>query len=366
MTTAAAAALPADDTDTDDAPASSSRERKPPPVSKNDNQDGQDSYEDAFDASLFLNEEYVTVSVPFGEIEEEEKEEEGEDINEEERQGQELGEKKRRRRSRFSLDLLCSQAASTDFDLTGQVLWPAAALLASYLVAGKSDDEGERGDKTSSSEGRSHAAGSSSACELGAGLGLSGLAAVACSRLRKLVLTDGSDVVLRVLERNAQRVKALAEERAQETVSVSTRLLEWGDEAAAAALREEHSLDGKGFDLLLGADVAYSLSALPALFSTAAMLLREREDDEGEKVGGGGGGAEEEGEEEAAGREEKQAPTFLLGYVSRSAILDRAVPLEAQKAGFDVEAVEGTRRRLPGGQEGWILSLTRKEKKKKT
>ena len=285
---------------------------------------GEDSYEDAFDASLFLNEEYVSVSVPFGEVEEE-----GEG------------------RERFSLDLLCSQAASTDFDLTGQVLWPAAALLAGYLVAG---EEGGTGEK---SRGRSLAARSrSGACELGAGLGLSGLAAVAFSGLRRLVLTDGSDVVLRVLERNARRVatsscSAEAEERERE-VSVSG--LEWGDEAAAAALRREHSMNG--FDLLLGADVTYSHSALPALFSTAAMLLREREEDEDEE--------DEDEEERKKEKEKPPVPTFLLGYVSRSLALDRAVPREAEKAGFDVEVVAGTRRRLPGGQEGWILCLTKK------
>jgi hypothetical protein len=284
---------------------------------------GENSYEDAFDASLFLNEEYVSVSVPFGEVEEE-----GEG------------------RERFSLDLLCSQAASTDFDLTGQVLWPAAALLASYLVAG---EEGGTGEK---SRGRSLAARSrSGACELGAGLGLSGLAAVAFSGLRRLVLTDGSDVVLRGLERNARRVatsscSAEAEERERE-VSVSG--LEWGDEAAAAALRREHSMNG--FDLLLGADVTYSHSALPALFSTAAMLLREREEDEDEED-------EDEGERK---KEKPPVPTFLLGYVSRSLALDRAVPREAEKAGFEVEVVAGTRRRLPGGQEGWILCLTKKK-----
>jgi len=286
---------------------------------------GENSYEDAFDASLFLNEEYVSVSVPFGEVEEE-----GEG------------------RERFSLDLLCSQAASTDFDLTGQVLWPAAALLASYLVAG---EEGGTGEK---SRGRSLAARSrSGACELGAGLGLSGLAAVAFSGLRRLVLTDGSDVVLRVLERNARRVatsscsaEAEAEKRERE-VSVSG--LEWGDEAAAAALRREHSMNG--FDLLLGADVTYSHSALPALFSTAAMLLREREEDEDEED-------EDEGERK---KEKPPVPTFLLGYVSRSLALDRAVPREAEKAGFEVEVVAGSRRRLPGGQEGWILCLTKKK-----
>ena len=309
----------------------------PPPRDPNDSSGDDDSYEDAFDASLFLNEEYVSVSVPFGEeVEEEEKGEEVQGGG-----GEEGGEKPpKRKRCRFSLDLLCSQAASTDFDLTGQVLWPAAALLASYLVAGS---EGESEDK---SRGRSLTERSrSGACELGAGLGLSGLAAVAFSGLKKLVMTDGNDVVLRVLERNAQKVKSSLAEEEERQVSVSN--LEWGDAAAAAVLRTEHSSEGKGFDLLLGADVTYSLSALPALFSTAAMLLREERERE-----------EEESEEEKESK--PPVPTFLLGYVSRSLALDRAVPLEAEKAGFDVEVVEGTRRRLPGGQEGWILCLTKK------
>lgn len=331
------------------------RPRRPAPT--NDNDGDEDSYEDAFDASLFLNEEYVSVSVPFGEEVEVGSEGEG---DEEEGGDDEGGAKTRRSRSRsrFSLDLFCSQAASTDFDLTGQVLWPAAALLASYLVAGESG-KGEEEREESSSRGRFLASASSSACELGAGLGLSGLAAVAFSGLKRLVLTDGSDVVLRVLERNANKVKELLAEKekekekegggeeGQERREVSTFLLEWNDADAATALRTQHSFEGRGFDLLLGADVTYSLSALPALFATAAMLLKE----------------EEVGEEEDKSKNRKPAPTFLLGYVSRSKALDRAVPLEAERAGFDVESVEGTRRRLPGGQEGWILCLTKKAKK---
>ena len=339
-------------TTTEVLPASEGKQRHlllpPPPPHDGDG----DSYEDAFDASLFLNEEYVSVSVPFGEGVEEE--EEGQDREEEEGGEQGEEEKKKRKRTRFSLDLLCSQAASTDFDLTGQVLWPAAALLASYLVAGGGEEE--KGAQPSG-RGRSLALRSSSgALELGAGLGLSGLAAVAFSGLKRLVLTDGNDVVLRVLEQNARRVEEslAAEGKEREEVSVSTSMLEWGDEAAAAALRRERSLDGEGFDLLLGADVTYSLSAIPALFSTAAMLLRDVDDDDDEEE-------EEEGEEEKEKEKEKKkpVPTFLLGYVSRSKALDRAVPSEAEKAGFDVEVVEGTRKRLPGGQEGWVLCLTK-------
>ena len=59
----------------------------------------------------------------------------------------------------------CRDAA--DFDLTGQVLWPAAKLLADFLAAHPQLLDGRRG-----------------ACELGAGLGLAGLTAARVSVIR--------------------------------------------------------------------------------------------------------------------------------------------------------------------------------------
>ena len=73
---------------------------------------------------------------------------------------------------------------AADYDLTGQILWPAASMLAGYLAANPALLEN-----------------CTCACELGAGLGLVGLlAAQACP----VVLTDHNDVVLRVLGRNAE------------------------------------------------------------------------------------------------------------------------------------------------------------------
>lgn len=72
---------------------------------------------------------------------------------------------------------------AADHDLTGQILWPAATLLASYIA-----------------ENPGILKACSCAVELGAGLGLVGLlAAQSCP----VVLTDHNDVVLRVLQRNA-------------------------------------------------------------------------------------------------------------------------------------------------------------------
>lgn len=55
--------------------------------------------------------------------------------------------------------LRSSRAASTDHDLTGQVVWPVSAFLAWYLVARREDIAGK------------------TVVELGAGAGLSGLVA---------------------------------------------------------------------------------------------------------------------------------------------------------------------------------------------
>lgn len=77
----------------------------------------------------------------------------------------------------------CEYLCAADHDLTGQILWPAATLLANYVAANPSILKA-----------------CSCAVELGAGLGLVGLlAAQSCP----VVLTDHNDVVLRVLQRNA-------------------------------------------------------------------------------------------------------------------------------------------------------------------
>lgn len=55
--------------------------------------------------------------------------------------------------------------AAADYDLTGQILWPAAALLAEYIAAHPDLVVGRRG-----------------ACELGAGLGLVGFTALQARR----------------------------------------------------------------------------------------------------------------------------------------------------------------------------------------
>ncbi|PON75702.1 Lysine methyltransferase [Parasponia andersonii] len=75
------------------------------------------------------------------------------------------------------IKLLCLQSASTDFDLTGQLVWPGAMLLNDYLAKNADLLRG------------------CSVLELGSGVGITG---ILCSRFcREVVLTDHNDEVLK-------------------------------------------------------------------------------------------------------------------------------------------------------------------------
>ncbi|EYU35954.1 hypothetical protein MIMGU_mgv1a016462mg [Erythranthe guttata] len=75
------------------------------------------------------------------------------------------------------LELYCLQSASTDFDLTGQLVWPGAELMNMYL---SKNSDMLRG---------------CSVIELGSGVGITG---IFCSRFcSKVVLTDHNDEVLK-------------------------------------------------------------------------------------------------------------------------------------------------------------------------
>ncbi|KUF89962.1 hypothetical protein AM588_10002513 [Phytophthora nicotianae] len=120
--------------------------------------------------------------------------------------------------------LLSSHAASTDHDLTGQVVWPVSAFLAWYLVAHRDEIAGKN------------------VVELGAGAGLSGL--VASQFASHTALTDGNDIVLELLEENA--------ETNADSSKVQALPLLWGDHKSVEAF--EHAFPYP-VDVLIGADV---------------------------------------------------------------------------------------------------------------
>ena len=74
------------------------------------------------------------------------------------------------------LQLLCLSSACTDYDLTGQLVWPGAVLMNTYLS-----------EHPETVKGRS-------LIELGSGIGITG---ILCSRFcKEVVLTDHNDEVL--------------------------------------------------------------------------------------------------------------------------------------------------------------------------
>ena len=52
------------------------------------------------------------------------------------------------------------------------------------------------------------------------------------------------------------------------------------------------------------------------------------------------------------------AALFLLGYVSRAAVIDAALSIAAEHCGFSLTEVPGTRKSVTGGMEGWIFAAT--------
>ncbi|ONK68611.1 uncharacterized protein A4U43_C05F13950 [Asparagus officinalis] len=127
------------------------------------------------------------------------------------------------------LHLYCLRSASTDYDLTGQLVWPGAVLLNNYLSMNARILEGK------------------SVIELGSGVGITG---ILCGRFcREVVLTDHNDEVLEILEKNIGLQASCGN-----TISagLTAEKLEWGD---IDQIREILQKYPGGFDLILGADI---------------------------------------------------------------------------------------------------------------
>lgn len=54
---------------------------------------------------------------------------------------------------------------------------------------------------------------------------------------------------------------------------------------------------------------------------------------------------------------------FLLGYVSRAASIDRALAVNAERVGLQIQEISGTRQTVAGGLEGWVCSVRWQEQR---
>ncbi|KAG0617805.1 hypothetical protein M758_4G016200 [Ceratodon purpureus] len=203
-----------------------------------------------------------------------------------------------------TIKVLCLQCSSTDYDLTGQLVWPGAGILNDYLV------------------NNSHILDGLSVIELGSGVGLNGL--LCAQYCRHVVMTDHNTTVLKVMKRNVE----LQDEALQPKLECEE--LDWGNEAHLQHIKDKNP---DGFDLILGADICYFQSAAKPLFASVKALMELR-------PGG--------------------ACKFILGYVSRFKSNDVAVNAEVQRLGMKMVEVPGTRKSLAGGaHEGWIYEISK-------
>ncbi|XP_019440756.1 PREDICTED: protein N-lysine methyltransferase METTL21A isoform X2 [Lupinus angustifolius] len=204
------------------------------------------------------------------------------------------------------IQLFCLHSASTDFDLTGQLVWPGAMLLNDYLSKNVELLQGR------------------SVIELGSGVGITG---ILCSGFcHKFVLTDHNDEVLKIINKNI-KLHSCSEDTSPTSHGLVAEKLEWGNKDQINEILQKHP---GGFDFILGADICFQQSSIPPLFGTVNHLLRARE-----------------------GRKCK----FILAYVSRSKTMDSMIITEASKHQMHLKEVLGTRT-IVGNLEGVIYETT--------
>eukprot|EP01120_Amphizonella_sp_Union-15-10_P010387 TRINITY_DN4141_c0_g1_i1.p1 TRINITY_DN4141_c0_g1~~TRINITY_DN4141_c0_g1_i1.p1 ORF type:complete len:252 (-),score=37.52 TRINITY_DN4141_c0_g1_i1:12-710(-) len=168
---------------------------------------------DIFDPNLFLNLNYTEKTFTFEEHE-------------------------------IKLSLLPS--STTDYDLTGQVVWPAAHIMCRFIIQ---NQETLRGAKV---------------LELGSGTGLCGILASRFSG--SVTLTDHDPVVLKLLETNVTDLRNNA------SGNCSATKLFWG--------KEKHlsNFTPFGYDIVIGSDIVFWQSGIEPMLHTVNRLLSKRED----------------------------------------------------------------------------------------
>ncbi|KAI3993976.1 hypothetical protein MKX01_002989 [Papaver californicum] len=212
----------------------------------------------------------------------------------------------------LELQLLCLQSASTDYDLTGQMVWPGCVLLNNYLSQNP------------------HVVQGCSVIELGSGVGVTG---ILCSRFcREVILTDHNDEVVKIMKKNIELNTSSGIPDC--CAGLAAEKLEWGNADQIGQILKRYP---RGFDLVLGADI-YILTFtfkfsddFPLSFKLEKLLQFRGKDN----------------------------CKFILGYVSRAKTMDAMVIEEAVKHGMLVNEVIGTRS-VVRNYEGVIYEITLK------
>lgn len=200
-----------------------------------------------------------------------------------------------------SVSFKALQSGSTDFDLTGQIVWPASMLLSQYLQRHSQDFKGL------------------SVLEVGSGIGVSGIMVAKYADTKRVVLSDYSQIVVDVLEDN---VKMNFKEGERPICDI----LNWG-----------HGLDEflnkfGAFDCIIGADVVYWPDACQPLFETVAHVLSH-----------------------------KPNAYFLLSYISRSIAMDKKLEKIYTSFGFQAEKIDLEKEGLNNYKDAMLVKLRRQQ-----
>ncbi len=171
-----------------------------------------------------------------------------------------------------SFDLYHLNTSSTQYDMTGQVIWPASEVLARYLIDHRDILQLNR----------------KKCLEFGAGVGLSGFAA-AFAGCATTVLTDDSQnrIVERLLIKNVELLREQVIEQTRNNGQlrrsnngeennpiVAYAPLHWGDATDLKHITETYGT----FDILIGADTVYWPDSVVPLLTSIDVLLSHEPD----------------------------------------------------------------------------------------
>ncbi|KAN0041689.1 hypothetical protein ACTFIV_004235 [Dictyostelium citrinum] len=143
-------------------------------------------------------------------------------------------------------------SASTDFDLTGQVIWPSAQVLTQYIIKNQDEYKNKK------------------ILEVGSGVGVCGLFLAKLGQ--PCTLSDNNEIVLDLLRLNV-------EESTADGYKCDCIKLDWGNQEDMdnCLHKSKEKDDIGGFDMIIGSDIVYWKIGIVPLFKTVSYLLKHND-----------------------------------------------------------------------------------------
>jgi len=161
--------------------------------------------------------------------------------------------------NQLSFELYTSPAACTDYDLTGQILWPVSKLLAYYIASQVGQDA-----LFSSSSG-------TNIVELGSGCGFASIVAAFVSPPNtEIIVTDGNELVLDLVQKN---LTLNFPQENNNINKVSARQLIWGNYSQCHELLNSFRNNAGKVDHVITADVVQWPAVIEPLLHTVKFFL---------------------------------------------------------------------------------------------